>query len=168
MNRGIYFINVHLPVELRTEMMPVRATTLLILLTVSSPPALAREPVALPEKHRAMLREHCAKCHGAKRQQGKFRIDDLSFVIADNEMAEYWQKVLDALNAGEMPPEDEKQLPPEMKADFLDDLANVMVDARRQLADQGGAITMRRLNRREYANSLRDLLGAQINVWAKR
>ena len=162
--RGMCFINVHLPVELRTEKMPLRAITLLILLTVWSPPAVGREPVAVPEKHRAMLKEHCAKCHGAKRQQGKFRIDDLSFVIDDNETAEYWQKVLDALNAGEMPPEDAKQLAPELKVDFLDDLANVMVDARRQLADQGGVITMRRLNRREYANSLRDLLGAEINV----
>ena len=147
-----------------TENMPMRSITLLILLTVSSQPAVASEPVSVPLKHKAMLLKHCAKCHGTARQEGKFRIDGLSFVIADNETAEYWQKTLDVLNAGEMPPEDEKQLPPEMKADFLDDLANVMVDARRQLADQGGVITMRRLNRREYANSLRDLLGAEINV----
>ncbi|MBM81505.1 MAG: hypothetical protein CMJ78_13065 [Planctomycetaceae bacterium] len=144
--------------------MHMKPFTLLILLTVSPQLTFAKEPVAVPVKHRAMLVEHCGKCHGAKLQKGKFRIDNLSFSIADNETAEYWQKVLDALNAGEMPPEDEKQLTPEAKADLLDDLANVMVDARRRLADQGGAITMRRLNRREYANSLRDLLGAKINV----
>lgn len=39
-----------------------------------------------------------------------------------------------------------------------------MVTARKLLADQGGRIAMRRLNRREYANTLRDLLGVAIDV----
>jgi mono/diheme cytochrome c family protein len=120
--------------------------------------------VALPEKHRALFEEHCVSCHGAEKQSGRFRIDDLSFSLADIETAEKWQKVLDAMNSGEMPPEDEKQPPNEAKTDLLDDLSNVMVAARRALADRGGAITIRRLNRREYGNSLRELLGVEINV----
>ena len=50
------------------------------------------------------------------------------------------------------------------KANFLDDLANVMVAARRNLGDQHGVMTMRRLNRREYRNTLRELLGVEIDV----
>ena len=118
----------------------------------------------MPEKHRAMLTAHCQRCHDAKTQKGKFRVDDLPFTLDTVETAERWQKVLNALNAGEMPPEGEKPLAVRDKTDFLDNLANVMVVARKNLADQHGAITMRRLNRREYRNTLRELLGVEINV----
>ena len=84
--------------------------------------------------------------------------------ITDLESAERWQKVLNQMNSGDMPPEDEKQPDRAAKANFLDDLANVMVAARRDLGDQHGVITMRRLNRREYRNTLRELLGVEINV----
>jgi mono/diheme cytochrome c family protein len=115
-------------------------------------------------KHRAFLEEHCKQCHGPEKQKGKFRVDDLPFVIEDLQNAERWQKILNSLNSGEMPPEEEKQPPTEAKADFLDDLANAIVAARRALNDQHGVITMRRLNRREYKNTLRELLGVEINV----
>ena len=120
--------------------------------------------VVMPEKHRALFKEHCVKCHGAEKQKGKFRVDNLPFSIADIETAEKWQKVLNAMNSGEMPPEDEKQPAKVAKADFLDDLAHAMVAARRNLSDQNGATTMRRLNRREYRNTIRELLGVELNV----
>jgi len=116
------------------------------------------------EKHRALFKKHCVACHGPEKQKGKFRVDDLTFTIMNVETAEKWQKVLNQMNSGEMPPEDEKQPASAAKADFLDDLANVMVAARRSLGDQNGVITMRRLNRREYKNTLRELLGVEINV----
>jgi hypothetical protein len=119
---------------------------------------------AMPDKHRALFKEHCVSCHGPEKQKGKFRVDDLPLSITNVETAEKWQKVLNAMNTGDMPPEDEKQPPSAAKADFLDDLANVMVAARRSLGDQKGVITMRRLNRREYKNTLRELLGVEINV----
>lgn len=118
----------------------------------------------MPEKHHPLLKEHCHSCHNAEKQKGKFRVDDLPFAIGDNRHAERWQKVLNALNSGEMPPEDEKPVPSDAKADLLDDLANVMVVARRNLGDTKGVITMRRLNQREYGNTLRELLGVQIAV----
>jgi hypothetical protein len=140
---------------------PPTVSRLFILLAPSV--LLAADP-AMSDKHRALFKEHCVSCHGPDKQKGKFRIDDLPLVITNVETAEKWQKVLNAMNSGDMPPEDEKQPPNEAKADFLDDLSNVMVAARRALNDQHGVITMRRLNRREYKNTLRDLLGVDINV----
>jgi hypothetical protein len=120
----------------------------------------------MSERHKALLEQNCQKCHGAEKQKGKFRVDDLSFQITNIETAERWQKVLNQMNSGEMPPDEEKQPTVAAKTDFLDELANVMVSARKSLADQKGAITMRRLNRREYKNTLRELLGVEINVSA--
>ena len=124
----------------------------------------AAPSVHLPDTHRSVLATHCLKCHGAEDAEGNVRLDDLPHEITSVETAERWQKVLNVLNSGAMPPEDEPPLPAAAKADFVDDLAQTMVAARRSLADQRGTITMRRLNRREYRNTLRELLGAEINV----
>ena len=111
-----------------------------------------------------LLAAHCLKCHGPDDTNGGFRVDTLPAAVDSIEAAERWQRVLNVLNSGEMPPDDEKQIEVAAKADLLDDLAHVMVAARKSLADSGGAVTMRRLNRREYANTLRDLMGVDIDV----
>lgn len=59
---------------------------------------------------------------------------------ASRDDEERHKKLLDSLNSGEMPPEDEQQPDSALKADFIEDLANVMVTARRSLADQRGVI----------------------------
>lgn len=120
------------------------------------------QQVSMDTRHREMLQSHCVHCHNADEQSGQVRLDNLPFTINDIRTAERWQKILNVLNSGEMPPADEKQLPNEAKTDFLDELANVMVTARQRLSDQGGEVLMRRLNRREYQNTLRELLGVEV------
>ena len=153
--------------------MPTRVTLRLIyvsllLIAAAFPAARAAETPAgaMAERHRAFLASNCQGCHGPEKQKGKFRVDDLPLAMTDLPTAERWQKILNALNSGEMPPEDETQPAPEAKANFLDDLSHAMVGARKRLADQKGVIALRRLNRREYANTLRDLLGVHVDVSA--
>ena len=129
--------------------------------------SIGEEPsnsVVMDSKHRQILDMYCLKCHDERNQKGKFRVDNLPYKISEIETAERWQKVLNAINSGEMPPENQKQLPSVAKTDFLDDLSKAMVLARKSLTDQKGIITMRRLNRREYKNTLKELLGVEINV----
>ena len=121
-------------------------------------------PPAVKSATRPILAAHCLKCHGPDDTSGGFRVDTLPAAIDSLEGAERWQRVLNVLNSGEMPPDEAKQIEPAAKADLLDDLAHVMVVARKSLADSGGAVTMRRLNYREYDNTLRDLLGVEIDV----
>ena len=118
----------------------------------------------LPEKHLTFLKAHCFECHDSETQEGKVNLEELPFRITTLEQAELWQKVLNALNAGEMPPEDSEQPGNAEKADFLDDLARTMVAARQALSDSGGRITMRRLNRREYRNTIEHLTGVKVDV----
>jgi hypothetical protein len=127
--------------------------------------AQAAEPESrLPEKHLSFFKQYCFDCHDSETQEGKVNLESLSFQITTIEQAEVWQKVLNALNSGEMPPEDEAQPKNSEKADFLDDLAHTMVAARKALSDSGGKITMRRLNRREYRNTIQQLLGVNVDV----
>ena len=118
----------------------------------------------LPDEHFDFLSTYCLDCHDSLTEKGSVNLEDLSFQITNIQEAELWQKVLNTMNSGEMPPEDKKQPDEDEKADFLDALAQTMVDARRSLSDTGGEITMRRLNRREYQNSIASLLGFEPDV----
>jgi hypothetical protein len=118
----------------------------------------------MPEKHRVFFESYCVECHGEKKQKGKVRLDNISFSVDSLENAERWSKVLLSINSGEMPPEDAKQPEKDHKADFLEALSQTMVAARKALTDQGGKITMRRLNRREFQNSIQELLGIKLDV----
>jgi len=118
----------------------------------------------MPESHFAVLDKYCLECHDALTEKGEVNLEDLSFDLGSLETAELWQKVLNSLNSGEMPPEEEKQVSAAEKTLFLDDLSHQLVTARKILSDTGGAITMRRLNRREYKNTIRELLGVDVDV----
>ena len=136
-----------------------------LMLLLRSPSAFAEPPKAIfDEKHREFFKSYCVRCHNAEKQEGKLRLDDMSFAIDSVEKADRWQKILNQLNSGEMPPETAKQPERVAKTEFLDLLSRTLVTARKSLADGGGNITMRRLNRREYKNTIRDLLGVDINV----
>lgn len=118
----------------------------------------------LPAAHRELLEAHCFKCHAGADPASGVRLDDLRFTIDDVETAERWQKVLGTLNSGEMPPAEEPRPDPTAKTELLDALSRTLQVARQSLADTGGAITMRRLNRREYAQTIRSLLGIELDV----
>ncbi len=141
------------------------ATMVLALLTTSHS-LNAAEPAhaQLDEKHRVFFTDNCVECHNEKKHKGKLRLDDISFAIDPAESADRWQKILNQLNSGEMPPDDAKQPEAGAKTEFLDSLSHSLMAARRSLGDSGGKITMRRLNRREYRNTIRDLLGVEIDA----
>jgi hypothetical protein len=70
---------------------------------------------------------------------------------------------LDVLNAGEMPPEDEPQSPQADLIGVIGLLTDSLYDARRRLAEKSHT-PIRQLNRREYQNTIRDLLGVHIET----
>ncbi len=153
------------PKVTRTRRIALAACNVCALITWSCSAAHSASPeVSLPDKHRAFFKAHCLDCHDSATREGKVDLESLPFQIETLEQAEQWQKVLNALNSGEMPPEDSEQPGNTEKADFLDDLARTMVAARKALSDSGGKITMRRLNRREYRNTIEHLTGVNVDA----
>jgi hypothetical protein len=127
--------------------------------------AAAAQPQAVVDKKYGLLfRDYCLSCHDEEKHKGSVRLDNLPFEINSIEVAERWQKVLNSLNSGEMPPEEKAQPDRGLKTDFLEHLSLEMVLARKTIGDTGGKITLRRLNRREYKNTIRDLLGVNVTV----
>jgi len=92
-------------------------------------------PARFDEKHREFLKSYCIECHNEKKTKGKLRLDDVSFALDSLENAERWQKILNQLNSGEMPPEDAKQPERVAKTEFLDALSHTLVAARKTLGD---------------------------------
>ena len=143
---------------------PVPGIVVALILFVASPCVAQLTTAAMPASSRELFQQHCLQCHDVENHEGNFRLDDLPLSINDVATADRWQKVLGVLNSGEMPPEGEKQISDSDKAAFLETLSKEMVLARNQLSDSGGAMTIRRLNRREYENTIYDLLGVRISA----
>ena len=124
-----------------------------------------QRPVAtLAEAHRGFVVTHCTRCHGQDKQEGGVRLDDLALELSTVATAERWQRVLGVLNAGDMPPPEEPRPPQADTLDLLAALSKTLASARRTLGDAGRETLVRRLNRREYRHTIRDLLGVEVDV----
>jgi hypothetical protein len=101
----------------------------------------------------AFLNRHCAACHSAKTASGGLSIHALpSTVEADREK---WARILKRLEAGEMPPKGR----PRPSAEDLRQVTQWIAAG----LDHGRApLNVRRLNRVEYNNTIRDLLGVDL------
>jgi hypothetical protein len=111
-----------------------------------------------------ILQANCIRCHGAELQEGNLRLDTLSTdLLNDRAATEHWHDVLNVLDAGEMPPEDEPQLTSqdhEKLTSWLSVEIKEAIEARRKT---DGRVVLRRLNRVEYQNTMRDLLGLDMD-----
>lgn len=94
------------------------------------------------------LRTNCVRCHGPEEQNADVRLDTMPSTIPDGTIALQWQDVLDALNLGKMPPEDEPRPPKDDETSAIEALTANLLEARKRLTDTGGHIVIRRLNRR--------------------
>jgi hypothetical protein len=105
-----------------------------------------------------LIGKYCMSCHDSEEHVANLAFDKLSLqrVRANPEV---WEKVARKLNAGLMPPTGNPRPPADEIKGFLKDLT-----ARLDVAAPAPApVTLRRLNRTEYGNVIRDLLGLQID-----
>jgi hypothetical protein len=105
---------------------------------------------------------NCATCHNATLKTAN--LDLMAFKTADSVLAnrEQWQRILQRITAGEMPPPGM----PRPKAVQLT-VATKWLEAEFARADKGsgaGRVVARRLNRTEYNNTVRDLLGVDLEA----
>ncbi|NNE91613.1 MAG: DUF1592 domain-containing protein [Verrucomicrobiales bacterium] len=108
------------------------------------------------------LKKHCVGCHGPEKQKGDLRLDRLETNFDSADAAEIWIEVMDNLNLGEMPPDDEPQPDPEGREALVGWIAGELRAAEKRAAGAGGKTTLRRLNRIEFSNTIRDLLGMKF------
>jgi len=129
-------------------------------------------PVAPPpaagyvEKAQPFLAKHCMACHNEKQSKAGFRVDKLNTDFAAPKAADHWKEVIDRINVGEMPPAESPRPTAEEIAGFVGWVNENLKAADSAAKNAGGRIPMRRLNRDEYANTIRDLLKLDANIVA--
>ncbi len=106
------------------------------------------------------LDQHCMDCHDSDVKKGDLDLSSLSTSGADAAALKKWVRVFDRVAAGEMPPPKKKQPSQDAVQDFMTALGT---DLSAKYNAQKGTV-LRRLNRREYQNTINDLLGVNVNV----
>ena len=111
------------------------------------------------------LEQRCIRCHGSQKQKSDRRFDTLPVQIKKLDDLERYQEIVDQLNLGNMPPEDEPQPSAKERAKVIAHLTLQIRTARMELSDSGGRSVLRRLNSWEYRQTIGDLLGLNVDVW---
>ena len=140
--------------------------TFLLVLAVSlfcRVPLIAKPQVLLPKSIEPFFENYCFDCHDADTAEADLDLESLTRSIVNVADAENWQDILDQLNSGEMPPKKKTQPGKEELAKVVGDLTESLQSAQKMLRDSGGEIALRRLNRREYETTIKDLMGIRIN-----
>lgn len=106
---------------------------------------------------------HCVRCHGADKSKGKITVHSLHGDLSEGQELERWETILEMVEDGEMPPDDEPQ-PDENEraavAKWIDDGLRAYVE---NANAETAAPTARRLTNFEYRNTMRDLLGIDLD-----
>ena len=124
----------------------------------AAPPQSAPEA---PASHRALIDKYCVSCHNQKARTAGLMLDKMDLDRVPQE-AEVWEKVIRKLRGGMMPP----QGMPRPGQETIESLAAWLEDSIDRTAKSNrnpGSIAVHRLNRTEYGNAIRELLGIEIN-----
>ena len=115
------------------------------------------------EPFEVFLEKHCVRCHGPQKVEGDIRIDRLSRDFKSGLDSHHWAEALDKLNSGEMPPEDEPQPTQDEIAAFVTILDSLLKEGRAARMAARPAVSHYRLSRKEYQNTVYDLLGVRYD-----
>ncbi len=117
-----------------------------------------------PDRIRSILERNCTACHGEGTQSAGVRLDTLPLSFSGNRRAaEVWQDVSDVLNRGEMPPRDAIPISPEDFEALVGWVTAALGESGVRSSGGKPVVVMRRLNSAEYQNTMRDLLGLDID-----
>lgn len=123
-------------------------------------------PSGFPSEVRPFLGSYCVGCHNAQLKKGGLDLEALPNDFGEPTAFAAWVKVFDRLRLGEMPPKSVKRQPPRAEStQVLKSLEAGLVIADRTREEREGRAVLRRLNRAEYENTLRDLFSLpHLNV----
>ena len=127
----------------------------------STSPAAASQAA----QQRAVLDQYCVTCHNARVKTAGLQLDTLDLAGVP-EHVETWEKVIRKLRAGVMPPAGAPR-PSRAASDGLASWLEGTIDAAAAASpNPGRKASLHRLNRAEYQNAIRDLLGVEVDVSA--
>ena len=124
--------------------------------------ALAAAPAAPNPAAAAFLEKHCVECHDGEVKKGGLDLTALAFKPEDRQSSKVWQRMVERVRDGEMPPSKKPRPPASDAARFVADVHAPLLAADRADVARNGRVHVRRLTRAEYEYAVHDLLGIDI------
>ena len=125
----------------------------------SAPLALTQPPPA-PE-YSTFVATYCVACHNDRVKTGGLTLENMDLAdVADH--AEVWEKVARKVRAGDMPPSTVRKRPETRLAEGFASHLESTIDRAALAHPNPGRSIIRRLNRAEYSNAVRDLLAVDV------
>lgn len=129
-----------------------------------SSPARAEDPPAdYKTLGKGFVEKYCSKCHDPDDPQAELvltRFSDSDSILRERKI---WMNVIKQVQSSSMPPKEE-QLPSTSESEkFVEHIKAIFDHADRNAKPAAGRVTMRRLNRLEYKNTIRDLIGVDFD-----
>jgi len=121
----------------------------------------AQRAATTPDAGRALVDQYCITCHSDRLKKANLSLEKLDMTKV-GENAEVWEKVVRKLRAGMMPPIDLKRPDQQTTDAFLAWLENEL-DKSAALRPSYSPPGAHRLNRAEYANAVKDILGLDVD-----
>ena len=131
----------------------------------ASPSTVAAAPTPSAAASRRLLDRYCLTCHNQRLETAGLSLEALDIAHVDADAA-VWEKVVQKLRTGTMPPSNRPQPPAGERQAMLAWLQTSLDAAADAHPNPGRTETLRRLNRTEYRNAVRDLLAVDIDAAA--
>lgn len=124
--------------------------------------ALAAQPATIAPEIRGFVAKHCLMCHGAENPKAGLSLHAETEERHLLKGRKKWDLVVDMIEAGEMPPKDKPQPSADETDAFVKTLRDTYARLEANTPPDPGRVTVRRLNRTEYNNTIRDLTGLDL------
>jgi mono/diheme cytochrome c family protein len=111
-------------------------------------------------RHQEMVQAYCVTCHSARAQMGGLALEGLNLQAAADH-AEIWEKALRKLRGNQMPPPGSPQPPRQDVESFVAWMENTLDTS--ATGPTAGHVPIQRLNRTEYAASVKALVGVDVD-----
>ena len=108
------------------------------------------------------LKTYCLECHNGTKAAGGLTLDGYQSEAHARKNRKDWATVEHVLAAGEMPPKKKKQPTKDEKEFVITWVESTLTKVDCGVPQDPGRVTLRRLNRAEYNNTIRDLCGVDF------
>ena len=105
----------------------------------------------------------CSECHGKKKTKGKVNLFEIKTFEEFKTKGKLIKEVIEAVDANDMPPEDEAQLSKSEKEKLLITLKKILQDSADR--EKVKEVAYRRLNRFQYNNTVKDLFKLRKDIF---
>ena len=113
-------------------------------------------------QYKALVTRYCVACHNANVKSGGITLHDLDFTASTGEAAAKLERVVRKLRGRMMPPPGMPRPDDSTTGQFVEWM-EAHLDAQAAKNPDPGRVVLHRLNRKEYANAVRDMLGVEVN-----